>query len=808
MTISFSSSFTDNNYDNAQAYNSDDNDESENDLLKSRLLVKRHLEISPALKKSLKKKKKRSPPSLEQQQRQAEFEQLMEKYDEEELDDTNVNPDNDKNDSNFWSFESLFPKPVFDATQIKDDLYGVAERDANTTKRKQNQQNFELQTTNKDQTASPVFTKPQQQQQRRFWNDLLSQQRQKQESPTADVPKQMATTFNDEDTDLMANNFTVNQDMTERVEGAVYGVRRMGNYEYYDSETKANDEVGVPKIRQVLKINADRLTYLAKRDLSRNRLSEAKKLYEECLEIDPRDGRSYLGLSRIARRRRDYDAARTYLEEGLRMSGVSIHPTTGQPEYKGNPYLLQALGCLEEDCGYLQKAESYFLEAIAARASHAPSYVALALLRTRKFKFPPQAGRSLLQKAAWELEKAQMPPSAHVYTTWAALEYQQAGNVRKARTLFEKALEIDPHCSAAWLQWGVMESKQATSSDNNENDGDDSYEQAAQCFRAGLKHDKRNSRLLQAFAILETKRGNTRQAIILFEKALKASPRDAGVLQAYACYVAQLGDYESARELLQRGVQVSKRHAPLWQAWGVLELRQGQIREARRVFQEGIWNCASPSGTNSGGHTCARLWQAWGVLEHKDGNVAAARQCFHRALDADPRNVATLTAWTLLEAASAEEAGNGDAPTDARLIFERALKDFPPGSQEKASLWRSYELMEQRMGNIAEAQNVYQRSMRETMSLTQQTTQASSSGKGLESSQQSTLIKNKDGSSEKSSKNDDKEQVEIWVGGVERSSLGREVWMMNDGSIESKVPKSVMKKKQKKPKNKDSQNKP
>lgn len=691
----------DNNNDdnNSENNNNNDSDSSsdttmdnmdERDLLKSRLLVKRHLQISPALKKSLKKKKKSSSKhkskkkqerSQEQQQRQAEYEEMI-RSDE---------------STNVWSFESLFPQPVYDAIQIKNDLYGVAERDANTTKRRL-LRNSTIAETAATTTSSDndddnnVFTEPQKQQQRRFWNDLLaskpSQSQQQQQQSSSDdgaaVVKQMATTFVQEDDDEASstatttsnptnatttttmmdapnnNNKKINPEMTERVQGAVYGIGKvLGNYEYYDYDESTTPEAGgVPKIRQVLKINADRLTYLAKRDLSRNRLDDAKLLYEECLEIDPRDGRPYLGLSQIAKRRGDYETARRYLEEGLATAGTSsFHPTTGQPEYKGNPYLLQALGCLEEECGYLQKAESYFVSAIASRPCHAPSYVALALLRIRKFKHPASAGRTLLQKAAWELEKAQLPPSAHVYTTWAALEYQHAGNVRRARSLFQTALEIDPQCSAAWLQWGVMECHQKD------------YEKAAECFSSGLQYDQRNSRLLQAFAILETKRGHTREAILLFEKALKANPRDAGVLQAYACFVSKLGDYDSARSLLQRGVQVNKRHAPLWQAWGVLELRQGNTAQARKLFQDGIWNCASRSGTNSGGHACARLWQAWGVLEHKEGDRAAARQCFHRALDADPRNVATLTAWTLLEA---EEATGGNTPPqEARLIFER-----------------------------------------------------------------------------------------------------------------------------------------
>ncbi len=115
---------------------------------------------------------------------------------------------------------------------------------------------------------------------------------------------------------------------------------------------------------------------------------------------------------------------------------------------------------------------------------------------------------------------------------------------------------------------------------------------------------------------------------------------------------------------LKQGTVIDKRHAPLWQAWGVLETRHGNAADARDIFQKGIWACAQSSGGQSGGRRCARLWQAWGVLEAQQEDYTAARRCFSRALDADKRNVAAVTAWTLME----EDLGNYK---DAKLIFER-----------------------------------------------------------------------------------------------------------------------------------------
>jgi tetratricopeptide (TPR) repeat protein len=154
---------------------------------------------------------------------------------------------------------------------------------------------------------------------------------------------------------------------------------------------------------------------------------------------------------------------------------------------------------------------------------------------------------------------------------------------------------------------------------------------------------------------------------------------------------------------LKRGTIADKKHAPVWQAWGVLESRHGAVEIARDLFQQGIWSCAQPSGGQSGGRHCARLWQAWGLLEEGEGDYAAARRCFSRAIDADNRNVAAITAWTSME----ERLGN---LCDARAIFERALKQFTsPASDDSMALWRAYELMETRVGNLKGAQAIYQR---------------------------------------------------------------------------------------------------
>ena len=714
-------------------------------------------------------KRKRIPETEKEakqlrKQREKEYEQLVSKT---------------KNGSpSIWSFDCLFPEPILDKDTIDRDLYEVKRRDAPKNKNSVKKGAMRTASTN------PKQQRPAQKMRSSFYGGTsmlriwrepktssaflsLSEEEQEVVSPTAAAAAATSASA------ITNQTARIDHGMTRMVEDRIYGFRRtpMGEFQY-DTSLMGDGAIqfreGV-RLGNPLSINADRLNYLAKKEIKHGRVEEAKELYEEAIEIDPRDGRAYLGLSRCAQRRRDFKLARKCLQAGV-ANAVSIRHD-GTPDRGANPFLLQALGCLEEKMGDLSRAEALYIEAAKSRPFHAAAWVSLAQLRTRKLGQSARSGRACYQTAEQELKRAGLPCSAYVYTAWASLEHRKAGDTRRARQLFKSALEVDPKCSAAWQQLGVLE----TECQN--------WDEAQKCFETVLKFDQRNSRVLQAYALMEIKRPepNSRKAIGLFERALSVNPRDAGVLQAYALYVTELGDLEAARNLLRRATTVNKRYAPVWQAWGVLETRYGDPEEARIVFQQGIWNCAQLTGSQSGGHHCRRLWQAWGVLEAQQKNYAEARRCFSRALDADSRNVPAITAWVLME----EELGN---ESDARAIFERTLGRFAPGSEEKMSLWRTYELMEKRLGNDAASQQVYMRAMRETMSTRDETIVVDDESPKA-CSTVSPTANELDNVLEKTN------EVEVvrWNG-------GGEVWL-NDRAIEARLPFNMKKRNEKWKKN-------
>eukprot|EP00979_Chaetoceros_neogracilis_P005007 scaffold855_cov274-Chaetoceros_neogracile.AAC.12 len=122
-------------------------------------------------------------------------------------------------------------------------------------------------------------------------------------------------------------------------------------------------------------------------ELAKGKLEEAKKLYEKAIQVASRDGRAYLGLSKVAQRRRDFKYAKDY-------------PKTGIANGFGDGTLV-----------------------------------------TRKLRQGPNAGKRSYHTAEGEFKKVGLKPSNHVYTAWEALEWK-AGDIQRGRELSRMALEI------------------------------------------------------------------------------------------------------------------------------------------------------------------------------------------------------------------------------------------------------------------------------------------------------------------------------------------------------------------------------
>lgn len=84
-------------------------------------------------------------------------------------------------------------------------------------------------------------------------------------------------------------------------------------------------------------------------------------------ELDPYDGRAYIGLARIELRRRNASAARLIYEDGLRFCG-------------DNPFVLQAYGVFQQKQGDLRRAMDLYDAAIKFGPKHSAAWLAKAQL--------------------------------------------------------------------------------------------------------------------------------------------------------------------------------------------------------------------------------------------------------------------------------------------------------------------------------------------------------------------------------------------------------------------------------------------
>ena len=329
----------------------------------------------------------------------------------------------------------------------------------------------------------------------------------------------------------------------------------------------------------------------------------------------------------------------------------------------------------------------------------------------------------------------------YIWAAWGYLE-TRAGNVSRARKLFDAAIVVDETHAAAWHKWGMLEMRQG----NFLRARDLWTRGIAKCRRAPQKSNtylycslavmaaelgklgearswfeegtrtnlgRASCALWHAWAMVEARIGDASAVRFLFKRALQANPRsryaylawgmweraqgnlaactqllargqqlnpaDAALYQARALVAKERGAFDEARAVFRAGVKVDPSHLYLWQAWGVMEYQLGDLAEARRLFQEGVW--ADP-----GNRDAVFVFQAWGVLEWKGAaNHQLARELFKAALKVDPRNDRTWGTWIQME----EELGRLEAASDLRIrrgeqqwefVIPSSFTTRPPGS--------------------------------------------------------------------------------------------------------------------------------
>jgi len=149
-------------------------------------------------------------------------------------------------------------------------------------------------------------------------------------------------------------------------------------------------------------------------------------------------------------------------------------------------------------------------------------------------------------------------PSNVVLFQMHAVSAKSAGDTKRARELFGKAIEVDPKHIPAWQAWAVMEGGQG-------NIGDSEKEYTARwLFKKAIEVDPKNALAWQAWAGIEAKSDNVGDldkeftARWLFKKATESNPHDPLPLTQWADIEKRQRNWTQAEQLYLHAAEIER----------------------------------------------------------------------------------------------------------------------------------------------------------------------------------------------------------------------------------------------------------
>ena len=283
--------------------------------------------------------------------------------------------------------------------------------------------------------------------------------------------------------------------------------------------------------------------YMKAKDMERHgQWSESAQLYENILEIDPKDAHSHLGLARLeARRNHHNNKARRAFERGTRECPRSVHlwQAWALYEQKGNhvqrarelfqkaldlepnnPYVCHASGLMERKLGNSQVAKELWEQALQKKSTAAlVCSLGELLISNRQYAKARELYLQHLLKLESERERTE------VYLAAAWLEEKYARNVDRAEELIRLALLQSPGESRAHVALARLEGRR--------NSGEDASRRRLANTCISMEHENAaeptDGRLYNAWAHLEVKSRRLPAARKILLKGMEKFPNDQSV---------------------------------------------------------------------------------------------------------------------------------------------------------------------------------------------------------------------------------------------------------------------------------------
>lgn len=319
-----------------------------------------------------------------------------------------------------------------------------------------------------------------------------------------------------------------------------------------------------------------------------------------------------------------------------------------------------------------------------------------AIATPRRVKDLFRRAQSLERKGQWR--KAQhllqeiLELDEHDAHSHLALARLQARRHRPADANFQRGVTACPDSVHLWQAWAVYQERQGQ------------YEKARTTFERALEIDSRNPYVCHAYGLMEERLGNLKRAGELWDRALESKSTAALVCQRGQLYITQ-GQHEEAQRLYAKHVdrvRNARERTEVYLSYAWLEERHFRnYAKAHDLLQEALE--LSPSSSLAL-VALARLEGRHRAGEGKATTRRLAKACEaieNGTAESIPEDGRIYNTWANLEAKARRY-------EKARKILDRGTKRYP----RDYSLLQAAGKMEERVGNYTGARSFYASSLR------------------------------------------------------------------------------------------------
>ncbi|KAL2621055.1 hypothetical protein R1flu_001260 [Riccia fluitans] len=278
---------------------------------------------------------------------------------------------------------------------------------------------------------------------------------------------------------------------------------------------------------------------------------------------------------------------------------------------------------------------------------------------------PVQITAEQILREARERQEAEIRPPKQKIT-----DSEELGEYRlRRRKEFEDLIRRVRWNISVWVKYAQWEESQKD------------FARARSIWERALEVDYRNTTVWLKYAEMEMKNRFVNHARNVWDRAVSLLPRIDQLWYKYIHMEEMLGNVAGARQIFERWMAWEPDHHG-WSAYMKFELRYNEIERVRAIFERYV-QC----------HPTVKAWVRYAKFEVKNGEVARARKCYERAIEQLGEDGQTEELFV----AFAEFEEKFKELERARCIYKYALDHIAKGQAE--DLYRKFVSFEKQYGD-------------------------------------------------------------------------------------------------------------